>query len=79
MTAQIFFANVGGTFSLCLGFSILSLVKLVGFLVSIIILFKEKKFEMRRISQKKSDSVITASSSSSRKKQRPRRLVFKQK
>ena len=35
MTAIVLFSNIGGTFSLCLGISILSLIKIVGILVSI--------------------------------------------
>jgi hypothetical protein len=76
MTAQIFFSNAGGIFSLCLGISILSLVKFVGFIVSILVLFKEKKCEVMKhdlIQSVKSNSLSTSTasfSSSSRKKKR---------
>ena len=48
ITAQIFFSNLGGTLGLCLGLSILSLVKVVGFLVSILIALKDRNCEINK-------------------------------
>jgi ABC-type Mn2+/Zn2+ transport system permease subunit len=42
MTAIVLFSNIGGTLSFCLGLSILSLIKVVGILLSISIKNKAK-------------------------------------